>query len=178
MPSQLAVLHMNASPAAPRLCLPPLLAALEAAQASAALAQEQLQHLYGMPHLDLSSDDTMLQLLSAWRLLVAGSGWMQMDGGLAAWPMPCMLPVLFCLLCELLGSPLARSLCHATVPPHHRSCALSLPHRFAQDGASGAPQARQAQCAAGASAAPAAALPAAPAPGAPGAVLHGPGAVG
>ena len=64
MPSQLAALHINASPAAPRLAVPPLLAALRGAQASAAGAQAALREFCSLPHLDLSSDDTILQLLS------------------------------------------------------------------------------------------------------------------
>lgn len=63
MPAQLALLHMNASPAAPRLCPAQLAAAKEAAAASAAVAEEQLRRIYGMPRLDLSSGDTVLQLL-------------------------------------------------------------------------------------------------------------------
>lgn len=42
MPAQRALLHVNASPAAPRLRPPLLRAALAAAQGSAALAQEQV----------------------------------------------------------------------------------------------------------------------------------------
>ena len=64
MPAQLALLHMNASPAAPHLCPAQLAAAKEAAAAAAAVAQEQLRCIYGMPRMDLSNADTVVQLLS------------------------------------------------------------------------------------------------------------------
>jgi len=62
-PAALAVLHINAGPSAPRLCAPALAAALTEAESSAALAQEQLQRIYSMGHLDLTNADTLLQLL-------------------------------------------------------------------------------------------------------------------
>ena len=65
MPSHLALLHINASAAAPRLSAPRLAAALVAARGSASLAQEHLRRLYGMPGLELGCEETVLQLLGA-----------------------------------------------------------------------------------------------------------------
>lgn len=64
-PAALAVLHVNASPSAPRLCAPALAAAGAQASACASVAAEQLLRIYRMPRLDLDSLDTQMQLLSA-----------------------------------------------------------------------------------------------------------------
>ena len=65
----LALLHANASSAAPRLHAAALRAALHSAHGSAAVVQEQLRRMHNMPQLELASAYTLLQLLSelAWQ---------------------------------------------------------------------------------------------------------------
>ncbi|PSC69888.1 helicase and polymerase-containing TEBICHI [Micractinium conductrix] len=64
-PAALALLHINASPTAPRLAPPALAAALAQAQQCAGLAQGVVRQLYCMPQLDLGSIDTQMQLLGS-----------------------------------------------------------------------------------------------------------------
>lgn len=115
MPAQLALLHMNASPAAPRLCPAQLAAAKEAAAASAAVAEEQLRRIYGMPRLDLSSGDTVLQLLGEpdsrflWKRCLPGM-WRMLQRGAHAelWAAPACSMIWFLGLRSLLPAA-----CHA-----------------------------------------------------------------
>jgi hypothetical protein len=66
-PAALALLHINASRAAPRLSAPALRAHLAAAQGSASLAQDRLREMYRMPQMHAGSNDTQLQLLGEWQ---------------------------------------------------------------------------------------------------------------
>jgi hypothetical protein len=91
-PTALALLHINSSRAAPRLHAPALRAVLRAAQRSAERPQEQLRRLYAMPQLQLSSNDTLMQLLGRRWVWQQAAG---PRGGSSALTRSCQQPACF-----------------------------------------------------------------------------------